>query len=100
MEFHYTPEALQYMDRKRRHIIAVEVAASNHSDIDITEIYIRLVTEKFGVYLRDQKRYREIKTEAGTVLLPPYHLEYAPVITFEVKKFLCFSFLSQKGITL
>ena len=46
MEFRYTTELLEYMAEKGRNDIAVEVAATNHSDIEVTEIYVRLVSRK------------------------------------------------------
>ncbi|MCR4657377.1 MAG: hypothetical protein K5770_14305 [Lachnospiraceae bacterium] len=100
MEFIYTDDLVRYMEKKRRLNISVEVAQSNNSDFDVTEIYIRLVTDKFASYLCEKKNYRVKKTPVGLVLLPPYRLEYDETITFFLKKYWIFSFPAQKGITL
>ena len=57
MEFRYQPALLEYMAEKGRSDIAVEVAATNHSDIDVTEIYVRLISRKMLQELR-KKNYR------------------------------------------
>lgn len=46
------------------------------------------------------RRFRAVETEAGRVLLPNYHLEYAPVVTFHSKKYWVFHRLTAEGISL
>ncbi len=99
MTFHYTSDLLAYMAEKGRSDIAVEVAATNHSDIDVTEIYIRLVSRKMLQELR-KKNYRIIETSVGKVALPPYRLHYDETVTFGLKRFLFFRSLTYDGIRL
>ncbi len=100
MNIIYTDDLLDYMNKKKRRNISVEVAVSNNSDFDVAEIYLRLVTDDFAVYLRDKKNYRAIQAQAGLVLLPPYRLEYEQTVTFKLKKYWIFKALAQEGISL
>ena len=100
MEFKYTPELLEYMQGKGKKHIAVEVATSDHSDFEVTELYFRFVSEKHALYLRDKKRYILKETPVGFVLLPPYRLHYDDTVTFGLKKFLFFRSITQTGISL
>ena len=99
MEFRYQPELLEYMAEKGRNDLAVEVAATNHSDIDVTEIYVRLVSRKMLQELR-KRNYRIVETSIGKVALPPYRLHYSPVVTFGLKRRLLFTEITYKGIHL
>lgn len=99
MEIHYTTALREYMAEKGCSDIAVEVAASNHSDIEVTEIYVRLVSRKMLKQLR-KKNYRIIETATGKVALPPYRLHYEPVVTFGLKRFLIFKTITYDGISL
>ena len=79
----------------------VEVASSNASDFEVTELYLRLVKPEFAQYLMQKKRYRERPLEGGgTVLLPPYHLEYDETVTFGRRKRFFFPTLYMEGIRL
>ncbi|MBO6112765.1 MAG: hypothetical protein J6P45_06930 [Lachnospiraceae bacterium] len=100
MEFKYTPELLEYMKRKGKKNISVEVASSDHSDFEVTELFYRFVKDDFAVYLRDKKRYTMKETEVGFVMLPPYRLHYDPVVTFDLKKTWIFHSIIQNGIRL
>ncbi|MBQ7563344.1 MAG: hypothetical protein IJT16_05070 [Lachnospiraceae bacterium] len=88
------------MKKKKKMNISVEVASSDHSDFEVTEIYLRLVSDNFAEYLVSKKRYVAKQSKAGLVLLPPYRLEYDNVITFSLGKFLLFHILKQEGIRL
>ena len=100
MEFKYTPELLEYMNKHSKKNISVEVAVSDHSDFEITELYLRFVKDDFAHYLRDKKNYILKETEIGYVLLPPYRLHYDDVITFGLKKIWIFHSITQIGIKL
>ena len=100
MEFRYTPELISYMDNKGKKHIAVEVASSDHSDFEVTELYYRFISEDHAFYLRDKKRYVLKETDVGFVLLPPYRLHYEDIVTFGLKKFLIFHSITQTGISL
>ncbi len=99
MEFRYQPALLEYMAEKDRNDLAVEVAATNHSDIDVTEIYVRLVSRKMLQELR-KKNYRIIETSIGKVALPPYRLHYSPTVTFGLKRRFLFTTITYDGIRL
>ena len=99
MEIRYTTELLEYMAEKGRNDIAVEVAATNHSDIEVTEIYVRLVSRKMLQQLR-RKNYRIVETSIGKVALPPYRLHYSDVVTFGLKRHWLFRTITYDGIRL
>ena len=100
MQVEYSPELLEYMQEKKRKVISIEVAKSDHSDFEVAEIYLRLVTDKFASYLREKKRYRSVKTNQGEVLFPPYVLEIDPVIRLGLRKRWIFRSLSVEGVRL
>ena len=76
----------EHMDRKDLHTIAVEVVSSQHSDIEITELYIHLMREKQADYFVEKKHFRSVPTDFGRVILPPYRLEYDDTVVFNLKK--------------
>lgn len=100
MEVVYTPELLAYMKRRRKMNISVEVASSDHSDFEITELYLRLVSDDFAAYLTEKKRYRSVRTDQGQILFPPYRLFCDEKVTFSLKKIWVFHSLRQEGIRL
>ncbi|MGX8692624.1 MAG: hypothetical protein ACSW8E_02585 [Clostridia bacterium] len=94
-------EALRdYMAKKGMSTIAVQVASSEHSDLEVTELYIRLVSDSMAAHLKEKKRFRAIRGELGEVLLPPYKLEYDETIRFSLKKIWIFHSIKQTGIRL
>lgn len=100
MEFVFEPELLALMEKKNKKNILVEVISSDSSDFDLTELYVRLVSDRLArVYLED-RGFREMKTEKGSVLLPKYRLEYAETVTFGIKKRGPFKKVVQTGIAL
>ncbi len=88
------------MKRKGKMNISVEVASSDHSDFEITELYLRLVTDDFAAYLIQKKRYRGVRTDQGQVLFPPYRLFCNDRVVFSLKKIWIFRSLRQEGIRL
>lgn len=100
MEFVYEPELKAYMREKNKKNIVVEVVTSDSSDFEVTELHVHFVDEKQTAYFKDKKRFRGFETEMGEVLLPPYKLEYEPVVRFRLRKFLFLRFVAQEGITL
>ena len=104
--FYCTEELHEYMKKKRRRVLSVEVASSNSSDFEVTELYLRLVKDDFAEYLKEKKRYRGRPlyvrgTEpAGEVLLPPYKLEIDEDVVFGLKKVLFFDRITMDGIRL
>ncbi len=99
MKFTYTNCLRDYMEKKCRKNIIVEVITCN-ADIDVTELHVFLADNKTSNFYKVQKKYKGIETEVGEVLLPPYHLEYEEEIVFDLKKVLCFKMVKYKGIRL
>ena len=99
MKVSYTPELLEYMNRKKKKHISVEVATADHSDFDVAELYYRIIDDRTVDFLK-KKRYRAVETEHGLVMLPPYHLEYDEIVTFRLRKVLLFHTVTTDGIRL
>ncbi len=96
-----------YMSGKGRQTIAVEVASSDRSDFEVTELYVRLPRENFARYLIEKKGYREevllaeeVRAPVGRVLLPPYRLVMEEEIRFDLKNILFYHRIVMDGIRL
>lgn len=98
MNFVYEPSLLAYMQKKKKNNIVVEEITSNHSDFEITELYVHLVDDKGAAHFKSKKSYAGIKTEQGEVLLPPFRLKIDDTVTFGLKSFLGIKYVSYKGI--
>ena len=100
MTFAYEPELLEYMREKGMTTIAVEVMSSDHSDFEVTELYVHLIRDRQVEYFIQNKGFHPKQTEHGLVLLPNYRLAYDDTVTFGLKKFWVFRSLKQTGIRL
>lgn len=100
MKFVYESALQEYMQRRQKNIIAVEVITSNNSDFEVTELHVHLVDEKRAAFFIEKKHFREHETELGSVLLPPYRLEYEETVTFGLRKMLFMHWLTWQGIRL
>ena len=103
--FQCTPELADYLKKKNRSILCLEVAQSNTSDIEIAEPYLRIINQEQADYLKGKKRYRSCplvidEHMEGAVLLAPYHLTMEDVVTFGRKKVFLFHFLTIDGVRL
>lgn len=100
MTFTYDAPLLEYMKKKERSVIAVEVMSSQNSDFEVTELYVHLISDKQAAYFKEKKGFRGVQTDVGEVLLPRYRLEYDETIHFQLKKFWIFHSIRQTGIHL
>lgn len=100
MNFTYEPSLERYMRQKQKRTIVVEVISSDHSDFQVTELHVHLVSEKQADFLIRQKQFRPQATHMGQVLLPPYRLTYGDTVTFGLKSFLGIKYITQEGIGL
>ena len=100
-----TPALREYLDRKKRKNIVVEVATTDTSDFDVSEIFIRLCDHKHRDYLKEKQDYIEKKIEGidpseFSVLFKPYRMELSPEIVFDVKNVWLFKKIVFSGIKL
>ena len=81
MTIRYTPELLEYMDKKKNHTILVELVEINNSDLEVIDLHVYLPHKNQREKFLTEKKYRVVTTEVGEVLLPPYPLQLAEEIT-------------------
>lgn len=94
-------EALRaHMKKKGMTTIAVEVVSAQHSDIEATELYVHLISDKQAAYFKEKKKFRTIAGELGEVLLPNYVLQYDETLRFSLKSYWFIHVVKQTGIKL
>lgn len=98
MTIRYTPELLEYMDKKKNHTILVELVEINNSDLEVIDLHVYLPHKNQREKFLTEKKYRVVTTEVGEVLLPPYPLQLEEEITFGLKKFWIFTSMTYTGI--
>jgi len=98
MTIRYTPELLEYMDKKENHTILVELVEINNTDVEVVDLHVYLPHKNQREKFLTEKKYRVINTEVGEVLLPPYPLQIDEEVTFGLKKFWVFTSLRYTGI--
>ena len=98
MGFQYTPQLREHMKKRGRTTVLGELVEIAHTDLDVTEFHVRLADEKTKEHFLTKKRYRRLETAEGDVLLPPFPLELADTVTFGLKSFLGFKYLTCQGI--
>ncbi len=100
MKFVYEPALREYMQKRGKRTIAVEVITSDCSDFEVTELHVRFLGDKQANCFKEKKHFRGHETECGEVLLPPYRMEYDDIITFGLKSFLFVKYITYQGIRL
>lgn len=100
MKFICEEPLLEYMRQKNCTCILVEVVTSDSSDFEVTELHLQLANDKKRRFFLEQKHYTCHATTWGSVLLPPYRLDYEEVVTFSLKKIWFLHLLRQEGISL
>ena len=93
------PRADRIHARQGKGIHRVEVVSSDHSDFEVTELYPHIIPEKKAAEFL-KKRFVAKPAPVGQLLLPPYRLHYADVVTFSLRSFLGVKSVRQEGIEL
>jgi len=96
----YDEALIKYMKDKKKENVLVEVASSNTSDFDVSEIYLRFVPDKFADSLIESKHYRAVDAPVGRFVLPPYHMHVGETVTVSLGSFLFVKWLKQEGLKL
>ena len=100
MRIEYDEALRAHMEKKGMTTIAVEVVSAQHSDIEVTELYIHLISDKQAAYFKEKKKFRAVQGELGEVLLPPYVLDYGETVRFSLQSFWISHSVRQTGIKL
>ncbi|MCR5509795.1 MAG: hypothetical protein K6F54_02420 [Lachnospiraceae bacterium] len=97
----YDTDLIEYMTSRNKENILVEVASSNTSDFDVTELYLRFIPDKHADrLLAAGKGYRAQKAPVGRLIIPPYHMHIADEVRVHLKSFLFIHWLKQEGFKL
>lgn len=100
MEFIITPDLYEYMKRKNKEVIAVEVMGSDTSDFEYHELYVHFISSSRAQYFIEKRHAHEFKVPQGRILLPNYKLSYGDKIVFSLKKRWIFHSIGYDGINL
>ena len=100
MEIIIGQELEEYLKGKKQHNIVVDVATANTSDIEVSEIYLRTVTDENAAYLKEKKKFRGYPASCGEVLFPNYHLQIGETVRFSLKKVFIFRKIEMDGVRL
>ena len=98
MTIRYTPELLEYMDKKKNHTILVELVEINNTDVEVVDLHVYLPHPNQKKKFLQEKRYRTVTTEVGDVLLPPFPLQIEDEVVFSLKKAWIFTSVRCQGI--
>ena len=105
MKITISEELRRHLEHRNKRNIVVEVASADHSDIEVTEIFLRTCDYSHRDYLKEKKGYREYPIEGipqnhMAVLIKPYRLEFEPEVTFDLTKKWLFNKIIYTGIKL
>lgn len=88
MEIRYEQPLRDYILKKGKKYLLVEMVEINNSDIDMTELHVRFVNQRLRDQFVEKKRYRVVETELGEVLLPRFPLQMEETVNFGLRSFL------------
>ena len=105
MKITISEELREHLASKKRNNIVVDVATSDTSDFDVTEIFIRTCDGKHREYLKNKLGFREFSIEGEdlekqAVLIKPYRMHIGPEVHFDLKKVWIFKKIVFEGIKL
>ena len=101
MKVTYDTALTEYMKSHRKENILVEIASSNTSDFDVTELYLRFIPDKHADrLLAAGKGYRSETAPVGRLIIPPYHMHIADEVKISLRSFLFIYWLKQEGFKL
>ena len=100
MQFVLSDALKDYMLQKNKRNIIVEVAQSDGSDFEITELHTHFVSDKQADLFIKRQGFHSYDTEFGKVLLPNYRLDYDDIISFDLRRFLFVNTIKVTGISL
>lgn len=100
MRFEYTDRLVEFMAKKKKKNIIIEVVVCNNSEIEIADLHVYLIDDKRARYFKEKEGYGFVKTPVGEVLIPKFKLKYDEVIYFDLKSILFFSMVSYRGVVL
>lgn len=99
MKFVYTDKLKEYMNKKDYHNIIVEVANSDSSDFQVSELHVHFVSDKQANLFIKRQGFHPYETDIGLVLLPNYRLEYEDTVVFDLRKVLFINLIKTSGIS-
>ena len=105
MRITISEELRNHLQHRNKRNIVVEVATTDRSDFDVTEIFIRTCDYSHRDYLKEKKCYREYPIEGipqnhMAVLFKPYRLVLEDEIHFDLTKKWIFNRITYSGIEL
>ena len=101
MEIKYSDELIEYMRSRRKECILVDIASTSTCDLDVTEMYLRFISDKHADRLLGSgKGYKVHEAPFGRLVIPPYNLNISDSVSVYLKKVLFFNVIKQDGLTL
>lgn len=101
MEIIYDNTLTDYMRKRGKTHILVDIAASNTSDFDVTELYLRFISSSHAQnLLASNKGYRSYPAPVGEMIFPAYHMHIDDEVRVTLKTFLFFHWLKYTGLRL
>ena len=105
MKITISEELKKHLQHRNKRNIVVEVATTDHSDFDVTEIFTRTCDSAHRTYLKNKKGYKEypiegIPQDSMVVLFKPYTLVISDEVSFDLGKKWIFKHITYSGISL